>query len=151
MSATKFKGLMFLVSGVIMAVCCFFPIQTCTAFLSDGSKEVSVVSLIPSMQGLLLFMLSCVCIILPLVGVQSKSPLMGTITGIAAGAILMYVNIKPNRGEEEIIDTTIRAFYHKPIVMSTQYANAYGFYLIIIAALIVVFMGFVYGLAEPDD
>lgn len=151
MSVTKFKGLLFLISGVIMAVCCFFPIQTCTNLMSDGSKEVSIVSLMPSMQGLLLFMLSCVCIILPLVGIQSKAPLMGTITGIAAGAILMYVNIKPNRGEEEIIDTTIRAFYHKPIAMSTQYVNAYGFYLMIIAALIVVFMGFVYGLAEPDD
>ncbi len=151
MSATKFKGLLFLISGVIMAVCCFFPIQTCTTLFSDGSKEVKTISLMPSMQGLLLFMLAFVCIVLPLVGIQTRAPLMGTITGIAAGAILMYVNIKPNRGEEEIIDTTIRAFYHKPIVMSTQYANAYGFYLIIIAALIVVFMGFVYGLAEPDD
>ncbi|MCQ2503749.1 MAG: hypothetical protein MJ103_00770 [Saccharofermentans sp.] len=160
MTATRVKGLLFLFSGVFLAVCCFLPIRVMTSLMSDQSKIKENVSLMPSLPGFILFLLACVCIIVPLVGLQKKAPLVGVITAITTIGILVYITAKTvpaqmatNAAISEISViaglTTASDKLH-PMLVSITYENGFGFYLMIIAALVVGVMSFFYGLAESD-
>lgn len=160
MTATRVKGLLFLISGVFLAACCFLPIRVATSVMSDQSKITENISLMPSMPGLILFLLACVCIIVPLVGLQKKAPIVGAITSITTIGILVYITAKTapvqnvtGAAVNEVLTSaglTTAADKLHPIVLSITYENGYGFYLMIIATLIVGVMSFFYGLSESD-
>ncbi len=160
MTATRVKGLLFLISGVFLAACCFLPIRIATSVMSDDSKITENLSLMPSMPGLILFLLAVVCIIIPLVGLQKKAPMVGAITSITTIGILVYITAKTAptqlataQAVNTIMSTAgLTTAYDKlhPMVLSISYENGYGFYLMIIAAIVVGVLSFFYGLSESD-
>ena len=151
MSKSKFSALMFLISGVFMAVCCFLPFKTLT-IESSFESSVEPLKLFPSLGGFFVLGLSVACIVCPVVGYKKHSALFGTITSLLAGVMLWYnsMNAGSTAKAAETCDTILTSTFGSAGKTEVTVTTNFGFYLIILAAILLLITGFAYTISEDD-
>lgn len=154
MTTTKFKGWMFLISSALLAACCFMPIATYTAHLANGSKEVSHVSMMPTLPGFVILILALLCAALPLMGLKQRSAIIATVTALISGGLVAYESFSASQFDsaagavDDILIGTFGATGSSVVERTTS--TGFGLYLFVIAIILVLVTGFIYGIAEDD-
>lgn len=152
MGKNKIMALAFLVSGLFMTVCCFLPIKTIALENTLLGMENEVIKFMPSLGGFIVLGLSVACVVFPIVGYKQQSAIVGTITALVAGGLLWYLSssaiglAKNASGLGTLMGETFGDATGADPVITTNV----GFYLIIIAMVMVLISGFGYTLSDDD-
>ena len=154
MRKSQFAALMFLISGVFMAVCCFLPFKTIITTVTSGSSVQTMsdpVKFMPSLGGFFVLALSIACIVLPIIGYKNLSAIAATITAILAGGMLWYNSNAAEMGNpaEENVNAIMSYVFDGP-TYSTKVETNFGLYLMVLAIVLILITGFAYTLVEED-
>ncbi len=149
MGKSKFTALLFLVSGVLMSVCCFLPIKTIT-MESAFESSTDYVKFMPSFGGIFIFALALGCVICPIVGFKKQSALVGTGTALLGGAMLIINSANAGRAGAAVaqVNEIMGAAFGSSAETSITVTTNFGFYLMILALVLVLITGFAYTLSE---
>ena len=154
MGTTKFKGWLFLISSALLGACCFMPVTTLTAHMADGSKENTYITFMPTLPGFVILVLAFLCVVIPLVGLKSKAAITATITALVSGGMVAYASYSASKYKDaadiasEILTGTFGTAGNS--VVERTASAGFGLYLIVIAIILVLVTGFIYGIAEDD-
>ena len=96
MRKSKITALAFLISGVLLAICCFLPLKT-MVIESSFLNETEIIKFMPSFGGFLILILALGCVIFPIVGYKHQSAMVGTISALVGGGLLWYYSANAGR------------------------------------------------------
>lgn len=150
MRKSKVTALAFLISGLLLTVCCFLPLKT-MVINSSYMNETEVIKFMPSFGGFLILILALGCVIFPIVGYKQQSAMVGTASALVGGGLLLYYSANAGRAEMAVgqVDTIMSAaFGSGTSETSVTITTNFGFYLTILALVLVLITGFAYTLSE---
>lgn len=154
MSQARFKGWLFLVSGLLLTACCFLPIVKMTVTKQSGATEAVYTKLMPSLPGFIVLMLAVACCAIPLVGYKQGGAIVGTLAALSGGGLLWFTSVASTRTDytTQAVDAVIKGVFgtNGDTIVSRTYSYSFGFYLMIVAIFLVLATGFVYALSEDD-
>ena len=96
MRKSKITALAFLISGVLLIICCFLPLKT-MVIESSFLNETEIIRFMPSFGGFLILILALGCVIFPIVGYKQQSAMVGTISALVGGGLLWYYSANAGR------------------------------------------------------
>ncbi len=152
MRKSKITALAFLISGVLLTICCFLPLKT-MVIESSFLNETEIIRFMPSFGGFLILILALGCVIFPIVGYKQQSAMVGTISALVGGGLLWYYSANAGRAEMAVgqVDTIMSAAFGSGTdSTSVTITTNFGFYLTILALVLVLITGFAYTLSEDD-
>lgn len=146
----KLKGWILLIASLCLGLSAFLPYITVEVnMFGDVSEETS--SLMPSIGGVIILIAALVSAAVPLVGLQKKAPIIGTLVGILSGGLLFRQYVSATTVTEAMNAYTGafgQAMGGTATDIVTKVEFRFGFYFAIIAILAVVFSSFLYGLSD---
>ena len=151
MSRSNIFAWSFLGSGAFMLICCFLPVKTVTA---DGLilAENEVYKLMPTLWGFIVLALSIACIVIPVVGLKEKAALAGSATALMAGFSLWRISASADSAAKltgsfgSLMNELSSATQTRQAAVTT----GAGFYLTIIALILVLATGFAYTIIDDN-
>lgn len=149
MKKSKFTALLFLISGVLMTVCCFLPLKTITMETSFETTT-DYMKFMPSFGGFFVMALALGCVICPIVGYKKQSAMVGTAAALIGGGMLIYNSANAGRADAAVeqVNAIMGAAFGESAQMSVTVTTNFGFYLMILALVLVLITGFAYTLSE---
>ena len=154
MGDARFKGILFILSSVLLGVCAYIPIMKATDINADGEEIVKIYKMMPGVDGLLIMLPVIFCVVCALVGYQKSVPLLGAITAICASAALWHLSsrIKTFNTTIYVMDLVFNPVYGTGnMIVSTTKTYLFGFYLTILGIILTLVTSFMFGLAEKEE
>ena len=154
MGNARFKGLLFLISSLLLGVCAFIPVLKGVNVTLSGDEITEVFKMMPGVDGFLILVPVIFCVVCALVGYQKSVPLLGTITCICAAGALWHISsrIKTMSTTVYVMNLVFDpATGTGNMVVSTTNHYLFGFYLTILAIILTLITSFMYGLADRED
>ena len=134
-----------------MLICCFLPVKTIAA---EGSvlTENEVLKLMPTVFGFIVMALSVACIAIPVVGLKDKAALAGSATAVMAGISLWRISASAEAAGKvaESFGSLMQELGDATDSVQSTVTTNFGFYLIVIAIILVLGTGFAYTLFEDN-
>ena len=151
MSRSNIFAWSFLGSGAFMLICCFLPVKTVTA---DGLilAENEVYKLMPTLWGFIVLTLSIACIVIPVVGLKEKAALAGSATALVAGFSLWRISASADAAAKLTgsFGSLMEGLSNSTQTRQAAVTTGAGFYLTIIALILVLATGFAYTIIDDN-
>jgi len=141
----------FLISGALLIVCCFLPLKT-VDIVNAVFSETEVIKLMPTVLGFIVMVLGLLCVIFPIVGYKKQSAMLGTVAALISGFSLwrMSAGAEASATSAEQVNTMMTELFgsSSETVQTTVVTTSYGFYIMIIAIILVLITGFAYTITD---
>lgn len=146
----KLKGWILLAAGICLAVSAFLPFITVEVnVFGEVSKETT--SMMPSVGGFLMLLSGGASAFVPLVGLQKKAPIVGTVAGLLSGGLLIrqyYASTTVTEAMNAYTGALGQAMGGSATDIMTKVDFNFGFYFAIISIVAVMLSSFLYGLSD---
>ena len=153
MSKSTISAALLALSGILLTVCCFLPFKILTSTI--GSERIrESIKFMPSLGGFLLVGLGVGCAIVAIAGYKQVAALLGTITAVLTAALMWYMSVSADSTAKmsDSVTGMMSQMFDEPVSVATTTTveSGIGFYLMIIAAILVIFSGFFYTLVDEN-
>ena len=153
MGKSNIPAILFVLSGIFMAVCCFLPIKVITIVMG-GEKTVENVKFMPSIGGIVVLGLAIGCAVIGVSGYKQMAALVGTITAIVSAGMMWYLSMSADSASKsvEAVNDIMNGMFQDTMNLTTTSSveTGVGFYLLIAAMVCVLFTGFFYTLVDEN-
>lgn len=148
MERLNLTGIIYLASSALLAICNFLPIVTMTMG-TGASADVISARMIPTFDGFIGLVAGGVCFMIPFWGMKDKCALIATIAGITSGIFLFHRIATIKAAEAATVGMTALLNQISGSTEATvSFDYSFGFYLYILAIILVVGSSFFYAFSE---
>lgn len=140
--------MIYLVCSVLMVICNFLPIMVLKTVL-NGEADATYAAMMPTLSGYVGLIAAGACVAVPFLGLKNKTALVATVASITSGIFLARrISGLKSLASAGIGLTNIMNSLSSSNAASMTVDYSFGFYLYILAIILVVVSGFVYTMSE---